>query len=322
MEMRDIFHLFSMECRAHDVFIGGAIQHRDPERKNTMSKYLVIGASGTVGAGIVQQLTGQGHAVRATTHRKEAVGTRGNVETVLVDLATGAGVDAAFNGIDGAFLLAPPGYADQQKLLSPLVAAARRAKVGKVVLMTAMGANAADTPFRRVEEELAASGAPFNVIRPNWFMQNFQTFWVHGINANGTIALPAGTAKTSFIDARDIAAVATRLLTTHDQDGRDFDLTGPESLTHADVARILSAETGRKIGYQDIEPDVLRKGLLAGGVPADYTEFLLVILGFLKQGYAERTTDTVEKLIGRKPIAFAQYAKDQRQAWNPVKAAA
>jgi uncharacterized protein YbjT (DUF2867 family) len=322
MEMREIFPLFSMVCRAQHGCIGGAIPRRDPQKEMHMSKYLVIGASGTVGRNIVESLVGQGHSVRATTHRAEAVGQRGNVQTVLVDLATGSGVDEAFAGIDGAFFLAPPGYADQHKLLSPLVAAARRAKLGKVVLMTAMGANAADTPFLRVEKELAASGLAYNIIRPNWFMQNFQTFWVQSINANGTIALPAGTAKTSFIDARDIAAVAVRLLTTHDEDGREFDLTGPDSLTHADVARLLSQETGRDIRYEDIDPAVLRKGLLAGGVPADYAEFLLVILGFLKQGYAERTTDAVEKLLGRKPIAFTQYARDERAAWKPVKVAA
>jgi uncharacterized protein YbjT (DUF2867 family) len=185
-----------------------------------------------------------------------------------------------------------------------------------------MGANAADTPFRRVEQELEASGLRYNIIRPNWFMQNFQTFWVQGINAQNQIALPAGTAKTSFIDARDIAAVAVRLLITNDLDNQAFDLTGPESLTHEDVARLLSKETGRTIKYQDIDPDVLRKGLVAGGVPADYTEFLLVILGFLKQGYAERTTGEVKRLLGREPIAFAQYAKQARAAWNPAKQAA
>ena len=287
-----------------------------------MATYLIVGASGNVGSNIVQELAAQGHNVRATTSRKEAVGKRGNVETVILNAATGEGAAAAFKGVDGAFFLAPPGYADQQKLLSPLVKEAQRAKVGKVVLMTAMGANAADTPFRRVEEELAASGLAFNIIRPNWFMQNFQTFWVHGINADGKISLPAGTAKTSFIDARDIAAVAVRLLTTHDEDGKAFDLTGPQSLTHAEVAKLLSKETGRTIGYQDIDPDVLRKGLLAGGVPADYTEFLLVILSFLKAGYAERTTDEVKRLTGREPRSFAQYAKDARLAWNPVKNAA
>jgi len=287
-----------------------------------MATYLVIGASGTVGSQIARDLAAQGHNVRATTSRPDAAGKRGSVETVVANLATGEGIAAAFKGVDAAFLLAPPGYADQQKLLAPLVEEAKRARVGKVVLMTAMGANAADTPFRRVEQQLEASGLRYNIIRPNWFMQNFQTFWVHGINADNTIALPAGTAKTSFIDARDIAAVAVRLLTTHDQDGRDFDLTGAESLTHADVARILSAETGRKIAFEDIAPDALRQGLLSGGVPADYTEFLLVILGYLKQGYAERTTGEVERLLGRPPRTFVEYARAQRSAWNPVRNAA
>ena len=287
-----------------------------------MATYLVFGASGTIGSQIVRDLTAQGHNVRATTSRPDAAGKRGNVETVVANVVTGEGVAAAFKGVDGAFLLAPPGYPDQQRLLSPLVKEAKQAKLGKVVLMTALGANAADTPFRRVEEELAASGVPYNVIRPNWFMQNFQTFWVHGINAEGKIALPAGSAKTSFIDTRDIAAVAARLLTTHDQDNQAFDLTGPESLTHEDVARILSKETGRTIGYQDIEPEVLRKGLVGAGVPADYADFILVILGFLKQGYNERTTDAVQRLTGREPRSFARYAKDSRAAWNPVKTAA
>jgi uncharacterized protein YbjT (DUF2867 family) len=287
-----------------------------------MSRYLVVGASGSVGSLIVRELAAAGHSIRATTHRKEAVGIAGSVETAYLDLATGAGLAAAFEGVDGAFFLAPPGHADQHRLLSPLVAEARRRRLGKVVLMTAMGANAADTPFRRVEQELQDSGVAYNIIRPNWFMQNFQTFWVQGINGQGRIQLPVGNAKASFIDTRDIAAVAVRLLTSHDLDGRDFDLTGPEALDHAQVAKLISREAGRDIAFEDIDPAVLRQGLLAGGVPPDYTEFLLVILGFLKQGYSERTTDAVQALLGRKPIDFARYARENRAAWNPVRVAA
>ncbi len=286
-----------------------------------MKKYLVIGASGTVGSQIVQSLVRDGLDVRATTHRKEAVGKKDGVERIYLDLATGEGIAQAFEGVDRAFLLAPPGYADHYKLLSPLVAEARRRKLDKVVLMTAMGANAADTPFRRVEQDLEMSGLRYNIIRPNWFMQNFNTFWLAGIRDHGKIQLPVGSAKASFIDARDIADVATHLLVADGVDNRDFDLTGPAAIDHDDVARIISQATGRTVAYEEIEPEVLRKGLLAGGVPADYTEFLLAILSFLKQGYAERTTNTVRELLGREPLPFERYARDQRAAWTQAKAA-
>ena len=286
-----------------------------------MKKFLVIGGSGTVGSEIVRLLQDQGHAVRATTHRREAAGKRDGVERVFLDVGTGEGIGEAFAGVDRAFVLAPPGYADHQKILSPLVAEATRRGLDKVVLMSAMGANAADTPFRRVEVELERSGLRYNIIRPNWFMQNFNTFWLAGIRDEGKIRLPAGTAKTSFIDARDIAAVAVRLLTTDDHDNRDYDLTGPAAITHEEVARVLGKTVGREVAYEDIDPAVLRKGLLEAKLPADYVEFLLVILGFLAQGYAERTTTAVRDLLGRDPIAFERYARDNRGAWAARKAA-
>lgn len=285
------------------------------------TRHLVAGASGTVGSRIVESLVASGAEVRATTSRKQAAGRRNGVEWVHADLASGEGVTAAFEGVDRAFILVPPGYADQYKVAAPLIAEAKRRSLDKVVLMTAMGANAAETPMLRAERDLIASGLAYNIIRPNWFMQNFQTFWLHGINADGRIALPVGKGRASFIDARDIAASAVRLLTTHDLDNRDFDLTGPRALDHDEVARVLSETIGRPVVFQDVAPDVLRQGLLAGGVPADYTEFLLVILDYLRQGYAERTTDEVKRLTGREPIAFEQYARDNAAAWKQEKVA-
>ncbi|MEY3251132.1 MAG: azoreductase [Pseudomonadota bacterium] len=127
-----------------------------------------------------------------------------------LDLVTHQGLKHAFEGVDRAFLLAPPGHVNQHELLGPLIEQARAQGLDKLVLMSAMGA-----PLRRAGLQLEASGVPFNVIRPNWFMQNFHTFWLAGIRDAGTIFLPAGCAKGSVIDARDIAAVAAALLSSH-----------------------------------------------------------------------------------------------------------
>jgi uncharacterized protein YbjT (DUF2867 family) len=282
----------------------------------TRETVLVIGASGTVGSALTQQLTARGYHVRATTSKHPHAPTKGGVESVHANLATGEGVTQAFAGVDRAFLMAPPGYADQYKLLAPLIEQAKRHGLKKVVLMTAMGANAVETsPFRRAEIALEQSGLPYNIIRPNWFMQNFNTFWIHGIRDQGKIQLPAGTAKTSFIDARDIAAVAAQLLTSDRFDNRDFDLTGPQALDHADVAREISKATGGKVVYEEIAPATLKQGLLSAGLPEDYVDFLVMIFGFLREGYNARTTDNVEHILGHAPGDFRSYVNAYKDAW-------
>lgn len=281
-----------------------------------MSKYLIVGASGTVGSEIVKLLNQQGQQVRATTGKKTAAKITGGVEKVHVDLATGEGIKEAFDGVDRAFFLSPAGYADQYRVLSPLIQEAKRRKLQKVVLMSAFGANAVETaPLRRAEIELEKSGLAYNIIRPNWFLQNFNTFWIQGIKQQGKILLPAGAAKVSFIDTRDIAAVAVKLLTSDALNNRAFDITGPEAVDHATVAQAIARSTGKKVTYEDIEPEGLRKGLLAAGLPADYTDFLLLIFGFLKQGYNATVTKEVQAILGRAPAGLDQYVRDYKQAW-------
>lgn len=272
---------------------------------------LVVGANGMVGTELVRLLRQQGKNVRTTTSKKAS----GQSEAHL-NLVTGEGITAAFEGVTKAFFLSPPGYADQHTLLSPLIQEAKRRGLEKVVLMTAMGANAVETsPFRRAEIELEKSGLAYNIIRPNWFMQNFHTFWIQGIKEQGKILLPAGKAKTSFIDARDISAVAAKLLTSDLLPNQDLDLTGPEALDHAQVADELSRATGKKIAYQETSPAEFRQGLYGAGLPRDYADFLVLIMGFLREGYAERTTENVRKILGREPSGFRQYAHDHKTNW-------
>lgn len=275
-----------------------------------MSTFLVIGAGGTVGTELSRLLEHAGHTVRRATSRAAGPGQ------VHLDVAKGEGIADALVGVDGAFLLSPPGYTNQDELLGPVVEAAKTQGVKKVVLMTAMGADAdPSAPMRKLELQLEGSGLTWNVIRPNWFMQNFHTFWLHGIKTASAIQLPTGHAKGSFIDARDIAAVASVLLTSSRFDNQAFDLTGDEQLDHAQVAALLSAELGRTIRYEDITPEAMRPGLLAAGLPPAYADFLLLILNYFKLGYAERVTTAVQDITGTSPRRFAGYARDYREAY-------
>ncbi|EQC51301.1 NAD(P)H-binding protein [Bacteriovorax sp. DB6_IX] len=273
---------------------------------------LILGASGTVGSEIARQLTSEGHNVlRATSKDKLAA------DQVKLNLATGEGVKEAFSNIDRVFLISPPGYANQYDIISPLIQEAKRKGLKKVVLMTAMGANADEnSPFRRAEVELEKSGLNYNIVRPNWFFQNFNTFWIQGINEHRKILLPVGEAKVSFIDARDISAVIAKLLVDDSFNNTDFDITGPSAIDHSEVAKAISLQIGEEVLYQEIQPQQLREGLLAAGLPEDYSDFLLLILGFLKEGYNAGLTDNVEKILGRKPLSLTDYVRDYKEAWK------
>ncbi|MCE3011700.1 MAG: NAD(P)H-binding protein, partial [Proteobacteria bacterium] len=238
-----------------------------------MSQTLILGANGTVGSSLTQLLTARGVKVLKATSKTPKSGER------HLDLLTQKGLSDAFIDVDRAFLLSPPGHVNQDELLLPVINQARISGVKKIVLMTAMGVDANEAaPLRIVERSLERSGIAYNIIRPNWFMQNFNTYWIHGINEFGQILLPTGNAKGSFIDARDIAATAASLLTSSKFDNQAFDLTGPRALDHHEVAKILSRVSHRPIAYQDITPAQMREGLIAAGLPIPYSEFMLTIL--------------------------------------------
>lgn len=273
--------------------------------------FLVVGGSGQVGSGVARILREAGHKVRTTTSK-----ATNSPDQVHVDLLTGEGLDAAFAGVQRAFFLSPGGYPDQYKILAPLVRKAKEAGLEKVVLMTAIGVEANDAaPMRRAEVDLEKSGLTYNIIRPQWFMQNFNTYWLHDIRTNGAIRLPAGTGKAGFIDSRDIAASAAALLSGDRFANQAFTLTGPAAYDHTEVARILSAATGKTIGYQNIAPEEFKKGLLSAGLNEAYADLLVLLVSFIREGYVATVNDTVKTITGQAPRTLEAYAKDYQKEW-------
>jgi uncharacterized protein YbjT (DUF2867 family) len=274
---------------------------------------LVLGATGTVGATLVRQLTSQGHRVRAATRTPSTYDGPGT--PVAVDLSDPSSWDAALEGIDRLFLLSPPGHADQRALLQPFVEAAlSRGGLQRIVTMTAQGVDADDSiPFRQLERFVEASGVEFVHLRPTWFAQNFHSFWGHGIREANALALPAEDAKVAFIDARDIGESAAAALTRADIEvNRAYVLTGPKALSHAEAAAVLSDAVGRTISYTSISDDAFRQQLAPAGLPADYIELLVGLFAAVRMGVAEAVNGEVARLTGHPPRALEAYAQEHR----------
>jgi hypothetical protein len=101
-----------------------------------------------------------------------------------------------------------------------------------------------------------------------------------------------------------------RVLTEAGHVGKTYDLTGPEALTHAELAEQLSQAVGRRIRYVDIPPEALREALVASGLPAWQADGIVEDNAPYRRGEAAVVTPTVEDLTSKKPITFAQFARD------------
>lgn len=274
-------------------------------------KILVLGATGNVGAPLVERLVALGETVKAASRNATPVP---GAEAVRFDYADAGSLEAALEGVDRAYVMLPTGVLDALERLAPILRAAAERRV-KIVLQTVFGIqNDEGNPYRQAERLLETSGTRFVILRPNWFSDNFHRFWLAGIH-QGVIALPAGEGASSFIDTRDIAASAAAALTSDRFDGRAFNLTGPQALTYREAAAILSNVTGRPIAYTPIDDAAFIDTLTGAGVPQDYAAFLATIFHPVREGWTATVTPDVETLTGQAPRSLERYAQDHTTAF-------
>ena len=272
---------------------------------------LVTGANGTTGSEMTSQLVAGGRPVRALLRRRE---NGAKLPQAGLEIATGSfedipSLDAAMKGVKAVFLISFE-HPEQLALQANVIEAARRAGVRMVARLSASSADpkSPDPLIRNHgegDEQLAQSGLGHVLIRPQWFDQNFLTYCPGGV-----IRLPAGEARLPFVDVRDIAAVAVKALTEPGHNGKAYVLTGPEALSHAEVATILSAATGKRFVYEDVAPETYRRQLIEEGASAYYADLILNLFARMRQRGTAEVHDDIRKVLGRPAISFRQFARD------------
>jgi len=278
-------------------------------------KILVTGATGHVGTHLVHALTERGRTTRAFVRDAEqAVRVLGpDVELAVGNFADRGSIAQALEGIDRVFLACGnvPGQVEFEcAVIDEAVAAGAR----HLVKLSGPRADVDSTLiFERwhgeIERHLLGSGMPAVVLRPRTYMTNLLAH-AGTIQQASQIFAAVGTAPISFVDPYDVAAVAAHVLVESDHEGRIYELSGPESLSHGQIAEELSAVLGRRIGYVDVHPEVARQAMLAEGVPEFVTDFILGFFASVQSGSLAETTDAVRRLTGREPRTFGQFARD------------
>ena len=286
---------------------------------------LITGASGNVGGEVLKQATAKTNLrVRAAyTSLNKSKSAPAGVEPVLMDYAKPETIRSALQGIEKVFLVGPP-TANVAELEGKFVDEAKKSGVKLLVTLSAMGGRKAIFPslHRDSEEKIERSGLPFTFLRPNGFMQNFIVYDGVAINTQNAFYGAQRDGAVSHIDIRDIARVAVHVLSTGGHEGHAYTLTGPEAITNAQTAERLSHVLGRTIRYIDLAPDAFKQALLSAGVPEWSANAVTDLQALYRNGGAFEVTGEVERITGRKPASFEEFAAEYRDAFQPIVKAA
>jgi uncharacterized protein YbjT (DUF2867 family) len=277
-----------------------------------MKPVLVTGATGQIGREVVAELRAAGHLVRALTRNPESAGLPDDVDVVGGDLVMPDTLDQCVQGVDSVFLV----------WTSPLAAAAgaieRIAKhARRIVLLTSphqtphpffQQPNARRHVDAGLERLVADSGVRWTFLRPHVFALNCRNWWAHQIRNGDVVRWFHGDAETAPIHERDIAAVAARALCDEGHDGKEYVITGPESLTQREQVRIIGEAIGRPLRFEELPPDAARRELLATW-PGAVADMLLTAYA-AAIGRPSHVTTTVAEVTGTPARTFRDWAAD------------
>jgi uncharacterized protein YbjT (DUF2867 family) len=281
----------------------------EPMNDNTTHRTtLVLGGTGKTGRRVVERLEARGLPVR--------VGSRsGEPPFDWEDQATWA---PALEGVGAVYLTYYPDFALPGAIEATQSFAELAIENGapRIVLLSGRGEPLAE----RGEVVIRETGAELTILRSTWFMQNLSEDYMREHVLSGEIRLPAGDVPTPFLDADDIADVAVTALTDDRHVGQLYELTGPRSLTLAQVAAEISEVVGREVRYVPISIEQHAAEAAEHGAPPELIELLTYLFSEVVDGRNAETTDGVRRALGREARDFRDFARAAaiNGVWDPA----
>ena len=280
--------------------------------------FLITGATGDVGSRVVKRLLEHGERPRIFARDAEKAGRQiGDcVDVFLGDLADSSSLRTALEGVDALFLVntGPEIPARDEAAAS----VARAAGVKHLVKLSSMDVEqglAIGAWHERGEAAIRLSGIPLTFVRPTGFMSNLLA-WATSIKTEGVVCASTGDGRRAFIHSDDIAAVATKALMTREYDGKSLPITGPEALSFAEATDKIGAAIGKQLRFEAISDEEAEQRYAARSGSTTETEAHVALWRAIREGRLAKVTDTVEQVLGRKPLTLDQWAIENAAAFR------
>jgi uncharacterized protein YbjT (DUF2867 family) len=272
-----------------------------------MTTLALTGATGHVGGAVARLLAADGLSLRLLVRDPARAPELAGAEVVRAEYAGGA-TAMALQGVDTVFMVSAGESADRVQVHAAFLEAAAQAGVRHVVYTSFVGAGATSgfllgRDHGATEELIRDSGLAHTFLRDNFYAEVFREF----ADGSGAIRGPAGRGRVAAVSRRDVAEVAAKVLrdpTAHR--GRSYDLTGPEALTLAEVAHVLTRVTGRPHRFVDETMEGARRSREGYGAPDWLVDAWISTYTAIRDGELEHVADDVPRLLGRPATSFAE----------------
>jgi uncharacterized protein YbjT (DUF2867 family) len=286
-----------------------------------LPKILITGAPGNVGSEVVKGLVGVAPirigAFDADAARN-AFANVPDIECVHFDFLDSVTFASALGGIEKMFLIRPPALSNVKREIAPALHTAKQAGIKHIIFLSIQGVEQNRlVPHFKIEQAILSLGFTYTFLRASFFMQNLSTTHLKEIRDDSVISVPVGNARTSFVDVRDIAAVAVHALTETGHENRTYTLTGSEALDYYQVSQIMAAELGRPIRYTNPSVIGFIRTQLTAGRALDFSLVMAGLYTITRFGNAKEVTPDVQRILGRQPITLRQFAHDYHLCWQP-----
>ena len=269
----------------------------------------VTGATGGVGGRVARRLAAAGVAQRLLVRDPARVPDLPGAEVTLASYHEPETVRAALPGVRTLFLVSASEDPDRVGLHTAAVDAALTAGVTRIVYLSFLEAGPESTfTFARdhwhTEQHIRSTGVAFTFLRDSLY-QDVLPYFV----ADGVIRGPAGEGRFAPVARDDIADVAAAVLLGDGHDGQTYDLTGPASMTMADVAAELTRASGRPVRYHAETLPEAYASRAHFGAPEWEVAGWVTSYAAIATGELDRVTDHVEQVAGHPPMSFAEFLR-------------
>lgn len=286
-----------------------------------MTKVLITGATGNVGTEVIKSLQNIDHqldiyaGVRNSNEDRHKLSNY-KVNFSLFDFTNVETYKTALDGCEILFLLRPPQISEVEKYFKPIIDTFKENGIKHIVFLSVQGVEKSKIiPHHKIEKLIVDSKIPYTFLRPAYFMQNFTTTLHNDLVNKKRIYLPAGNAKFTLVDVRDIGVVSATILTNISEHiNKSYELTCKEKLTFGEMAKILSHNLGTDIQY--ISPNLISFFLTKRKekIPTMFILVMIMLHYFPRFQKEPETTNLVVKITNQQPTTFEQFINDNIKA--------